>query len=135
MKKDIIFPVVEGIKIAVTRSGSPVDKIWEVHIINDNDTHIEGVIVVSKGYGFNHAKNENQTTSTLRHLLEAVPAKSTALIEPLNEDVLHLFNEYWVSYYIGRQIYDKKFIFVPESIVDDNFVYIPQLETEGILHS
>ncbi len=133
MKKDILFPAVEGIKLAVTRV-NPVDNIWEVHIINDNDYLLEGVIVVSQGYGFSADNTEKQKTSTLRHLLDTLHPKSTTLIEPLNSDVLHLFNEYWVSYYVNKQIYDKKFIFVPESIVEKNLVYIPQLATEGVLH-
>jgi hypothetical protein len=134
MKKDILFPAVEGIKLAVTRN-SPVDTIWEVHIINENDFPLEGVIVVSQGYGYKADSTEKQKTSTLRHLIDTLAAKSTALVEPLDANLLHLFNEYWVSYYVNKQIYDKKFIFVPESIVEKNLVYIPILSTEGILHS
>ncbi len=133
MKKDIIFPPVRGIQLAVVKTQAD-DLIWEVHIINNNDHHIEGVIVVSKGYGYAKENGEKQTTSTLRHLIEALPAKSSALIEPIDQAVLHLFNEYWVSYYINKQIYDKKFVFVPESITPDNLSYIPQLEQEGVLH-
>ena len=50
-------------------------------------------------------------------------------------DVFHLNNEYWVSYFIGKQIFDKKFIFVPDSIIEKNIVTIPALGLEGILHA
>jgi hypothetical protein len=46
-----------------------------------------------------------------------------------------LNNQYWVSYYSGPQIFDKKFIFVPDSIVPDNFTHISLLDKVGVLHS
>ena len=36
--------------------------------------------------------------------------------------------------HIGDQIFDKKFIFVPDSIVDENLISVPTLGLEGILH-
>jgi hypothetical protein len=73
----------------------------------------------------------------LRHLIEHVEPSGFALIEPIDASVFHLCNEYWVSYYIGefgKQIYDKKFLFLPDSIVDANISYIPQIALEGVLH-
>jgi hypothetical protein len=55
-------------------------------------------------------------------------------IEPISPEVFHINNEYWVSYYIGNQIFDKKFIFVPESIREENLIPIAQLGLEGVLH-
>jgi hypothetical protein len=133
MRKDIFFPPVEGIKLAIVRT-SEVDNIWEVHIINNNDHLIEGVIIVSKGYGENKQNGDKLQTSVLRHLIESIPAKGTALIEPLDGSLLHLFNEYWVSYYVGKQIYDKRFVFVPESVVETNYSFIPELNRQGVLH-
>ncbi len=43
-------------------------------------------------------------------------------------------NQYWVSYYRGQQIFDKKFIFVPDSIVPANLIPIALLGREGVLH-
>ena len=40
-----------------------------------------------------------------------------------------------MSYYRGPRIFDKKFIFVPDSIVPDNFSHIPLLDRVGVLHS
>jgi hypothetical protein len=39
-----------------------------------------------------------------------------------------------VSYYRGSQIFDKKFIFVPDSIVPANLIPIALLGREGVLH-
>ena len=52
----------------------------------------------------------------------------------ITPDVFHLNNEYWVSYYIGNQIFDKKFIFVPDSIREENLILIENLNLKGILH-
>ncbi len=78
---------------------------------------------------------EKQRTSTLRHFLETVPGNSAALIEPIDPAIFHLNNEYWVSYYIGRQIFDKKFVFVPDAIREENISFIKELDMEGVLHS
>ena len=40
-----------------------------------------------------------------------------------------------MSYYVHRQIFDKKFIFVPDSIVPDNLTHIHLLDCAGVLHS
>jgi hypothetical protein len=134
MRKDIDIPEVKNVTIAVVRTKTIVDTDeWKVYLINNNDVAIENTLVSSTGYG--EKDGEHQKTSTLRHFLETVPPKSSALIEPINENVFHLNNEYWVSYYIGSKIYDKKFVFVPETINEGNLVYIKELEMEGVLHS
>lgn len=133
MIKDINFPEVTGVSVAVVKdTNEENDSVWYVHIINKNNFDLENVIVCSKGYGT--IDNEKRATSTLRHLLPTLPAKSTALIEPIDPAIFLLNNEYWVSYYKGNQIYDKKFIFLPDSIVDENLIYIASLDKKGILH-
>ena len=72
-------------------------------------------------------------TSILRHSIGTVTAQDYAAIELIDEQVLGLTNEYWLSYYIGGQIFDKKFIFVPESIIDTNLSRIPLLNMPGIM--
>jgi hypothetical protein len=56
-------------------------------------------------------------------------------VEPIDPSVFHLNNEYCVSYYIGKQIYDKRFVFVPDTICEDNMSFIRELDMEGVLHS
>lgn len=133
MKEDIPFLPVEGIAVAVVQK--PVDETnvgWEVFLINENDHPIENAMITSKGYG--QKDGEKQETSTLRHLIEYIAPKSAELIEPIMPDVFHLTNQYWVSYYVEGQVFDKKFLFVPESIVDKNLTALPYLDHKGILH-
>ena len=134
MKKDIEIPEVKNVRLAVVRKKNVGEKDeWQVHIINNNDHPIENTLVASKGYG--EKDGEQQKTSTLRHFLETVEANSTMLIEPIDPAVFHLNNEYWVSYYVGNKIHDKRFVFVPDTICEANITFIKELEMEGVLHS
>lgn len=133
MIRDIEIPEVKNVTVAIARKKQPGESDeWRVYLINKNTFPIENTLVASKGYGVKDG--EEQQTSTLRHFLETVAAESSALIEPIDPAVFHLNNEYWVSYYIDK-IYDKRFVFVPDSIHEDNITYIKELEMEGILHS
>jgi hypothetical protein len=134
MMKDIEVPEVKNVTLAVTRKKSPGEsEEWKVYLINNNQFPLENTLVASKGYG--EKDGEKQNTSVLRHFLETVPPHSSALIEPIDPAVFHLNNEYWVSYYIGRQIFDKRFVFVPDTIREENISFIKELEMEGVLHS
>lgn len=128
MKKDIDFSPVKDVHIVVAKS----DDGWRVFLINRNHEKLENVMITSRGYG--ETKKEKQQTSTLRHMIPYVESGMYALIEPIDESVFHLNNEYWVSYYINGQVYDKKFIFVPDSIIDENLTFIKELDMKGILH-
>lgn len=134
MKKDINIPEVKGVTLAVVRDKTILETYeWNVYLINNNDVPLENTLVSSTGYG--EKDGEQQKTSTLRHFLETVAPNGSALIEPINENVFHLNNEYWVSYYIGKQIYDKRFVFVPDAIQEENLTYIKELDKVGVLHS
>jgi hypothetical protein len=134
MIKDIIVPEVKNVTLAIARmNGVGVQGEWKVYLLNNNEFPLENTLVASKGYG--EKDGEKQNTSILRHFLETVAPHSSALIEPIDPAVFHLNNEYWVSYYIGSQIYDKRFVFVPESMREENISFIPELEMEGVLHS
>lgn len=133
MKKDIPFFPVEGVKIAVARKENQANQFeWHVYLLNKNEVPLTNVFITSKGYGFKG--EEKQKTSTLRHLIAQIEANNFSIIERIDPSIFHLHNEYWISYYINNQIYDKKFIFVPGSITEDNLIRINLLELEGILH-
>lgn len=134
MIKDIKIPEVKNVTLAVVQEKNNLQQAeWEVYLINNNPVAIENTLVASSGYG--EKDGEHQRTSTLRHFLQTVPSNGFALIEPLDDKVLHLNNEYWVSYYIGSQIYDKRFVFVPDSIKEENLTHIKEIGQKGILHS
>jgi hypothetical protein len=133
MIRDIKITEVKNVTLAVARQKSIGDMEWKVYLINNNEVPIENTLVASKGYG---EKDGNpQQTSILRHFLETISPNSAMLIEPIDAAVFHLNNEYWVSYYIGSQIFDKRFVFVPDSIREENISFIKELDMEGVLHS
>lgn len=132
MIKDLPKNIVKDIAIAVAlEKESAESKIWYVYLINLKNVPIENVLVTSKGYG---EKNGAQVkTSTLRHMFPVVENNSYKLIEPIDEQTFGLNNEYWLSYYIDGDIYDKKFIFLPESIVEVNFIKLPVVNKVGVM--
>ena len=134
MKKDIPENKVEGVYMAVVKQTDDVESFhWNVYLINANNYPIENVLVTSKGYGKN--EGEDVKTSILRHMFEVMAPHSSVLVEPIDPKLFALTNEYWVSYYIEREIYDKKFLFVPDSIVEENVRVIQDLNMKGVLHS
>ena len=135
MKKDIPFDPVENVYLVVAQDKAEGDEegIWRVYIINKHEEPLDTVMITSKGYG--EKDGLEQKTSTLRHVIERLEGNSYAIIEPIDESVFHLNNEYWVSYYLNGQIYDKKFRFVPDSLTDENVRHIPELDLNGVLHS
>ncbi|MDP3466715.1 MAG: hypothetical protein Q8S11_00170 [Daejeonella sp.] len=132
MKKDLPDNLVENIAmVIVLESSTPELKNWKVYLLNLKDVPIETVLVSSKGYGEKDGKQVK--TSVLRHSIGTVAAHDFAAIELIDEQVLGLTNEYWLSYYINGQIFDKKFIFVAESIIDTNLSRIPLLNMPGVM--
>src|ERR1700761_586055 len=132
MIKDIPENNVKDIAVAVALEGESIEsKTWYVYLINLKKEPIENVLITSKGYG--EKDGEQVKTSTLRHMFPVVPAASFVLIEPIDEQTFGLNNEYWLSYYIGKEIYDKKFIFLPESIVEMNFIKLPVVNKLGVM--
>ena len=137
MIEDIPFDPVAGVSVAIVPAdpllGPETQTIWQVYLLNDNDFPLENVIVNVHGYG-EDADGEKIRTTTLRYLFAEVPARSAVPVEPIEAGLFHLNNQYWVSYYRGAQVFDKKFIFVPDSIVAANFTSIALLDRAGVLH-
>ncbi len=112
MKKDIQIPEVTDIKVAV---GKTIDEKgesdWYVYIINNKSVPLDNVMVVSNA---NEKKDgTGKKTSTLRHMIENLPASSSAKVERIDPAVFGFYNTFWVSFYIGREIFDKKFQIAP----------------------
>ena len=133
MLKDIHRPEVENIALAVVPevNAETGEQNWNVYLINLYDEPIEGVLVSSKGYG--EINDEKVKTSVLRHLFDGVGALDYVKIEPIMPELFSLNNEYWVSFYIGSTIYDKKYIFLPESIREEHFSLIPFIGKRGVM--
>lgn len=132
MKKDINPPKVEDIAVAIIKEVNDLGgEEWFVHLINLKNELIEGVMVTSRGYG--EINGEQKKTATLRHFLDEIEPKSYKKIESLTEELLALSNEFWVSFYHNKQLFDKKYIFVAESVTKNNEVNLPIIGKKGIL--
>lgn len=131
MKKDIVFEEVKDVGVAVTCEKNNGETAWNVYLINFKSVSLKNVIINSRGYG--SEINSGVKTSTLRFFFEKIPANDFVMIEPIMENLFSLNNEYWVSFYINEIIYDKPFIFLPESIKESNFISIPILNKSGVL--
>ncbi|MEJ7559427.1 MAG: hypothetical protein WKF66_14050 [Pedobacter sp.] len=132
MKKDLPANFVEDVAIAVVLlNETPEVKNWTVYVVNLKDIPIDNVLISSKGYGEKDGKMVK--TSVLRHFIGDLKANSYAGVEAIDTEVFGLTNEYWLSYYVDGVIYDKKFIFLPESIVDENLIRIPVVNRPGVM--
>jgi hypothetical protein len=132
LKKDLPENIVEDIAIAIVLMGeTPEVKSWNVYLLNFKSEPITNVLITSKGYGEKDGKQVK--TSLLRHSIGDVASQTFAGIEAIDPAVFGLTNEYWLSYYVGNTIYDKKFIFLPESIIDSNLIRIPLLNKPGVM--
>ena len=132
MKADLPENTVEDIAMAVVLMGeTPEVKNWTVYLVNLKEEPITNVLISSKGYGEKDGKPVK--TSVLRHFIGDMSAQDSKGVEAIDPEVFGLTNEYWLSYYIGTTIYDKKFIFLPESIVDTNLIKIPLVNRPGVM--
>jgi len=132
MLKDIPELVVEEVAMAVVKElNKEGEEVFNVYVINLKNRILEGVLVSSTGYG---TLNEKEVkTSELRHFLDTIPAKSAAKVEAIIPDVFGINNQYWLSFYLDKQIYDKKYIFLPETIREENFVQLPIIQKRGVI--
>ena len=132
MKADLPENIVEDVAIVVALVGdTPEVGSWTVYVVNYKNEPITNVLITSKGYGEKDGKHVK--TSLLRHSIGDLSGNSFAGVEAIDPAVFGLTNEYWLSYYIGNTIYDKKFIFLPESIVENNLIRVPILNKPGVM--
>lgn len=129
MRKDIEIPKAENIHIvAINEYDEEVGaKLWTVYFINNRETQIETVLVMSRG------NTEDKKTTTLRRNLGNVAPKQAIKIEFIAEEVLAFTNEYLVTFFDGNRMFERKFTFSPNSISESNTVELPAVDTQGIL--
>lgn len=129
MKKDIYFPKVDDVFVAVVQEEHPEYKTmdWNAYIINNNDFDLDTVLIVSKGY------SKDKVTPVMRHSIQLLPARSFAKIEFMQNDVLALNNEFKVSFFKGNQMFDKTYLFRKNTINVNAFQTIPLMQLKGVL--
>jgi hypothetical protein len=134
MKQELLGPKVENVGVAVIQSiNEDNEKEYTVYLISLRDDIMEGIIVASTGYGENTVTGEKIKTSTLRHGIEVLLPNEIAKIEPIMPDVFGLSNEYWVSFWVEDVLYDKRFVFPAESLIEENFKYLDVFKRKGVL--
>lgn len=131
MKKDIPIPEVKDIGVAIVRQEEEGDLVWRVYLINFNSFIIKNVLISSRGYG--SINDQKKKTSSFSHFLGDVNQNSFVPFELINDTVFGLSNEFLVTYYINNVIYDKKYVFLPDSIQEKHFTSVPILQKQGVL--
>ncbi|MFH6767132.1 hypothetical protein V8G56_00170 [Gaetbulibacter aquiaggeris] len=130
MKRDIHIPKVENVYVAIVNEYNDIYKTqdWNAYIINDKEVDLEMVLILSKGY------SETKVTSTMRHKLDKLPAKSFAKIELMQEDVLQLNNEFKVTFFEANNMFDKNYLFRKNTINLKALKTIPLMDKKGIFN-
>ena len=128
MKKDIEIPIAKDVHVAAIHEWNEefLSKDWNAYVINNRTTPIDMVLIVSKGY------DGERKTSLMRHAIGEVKEKSFEKIEMIQEDVLTLNNEFFVTYYADNKIYEKRFVFEKNTVNEDSLSEIPLIEKEGV---
>lgn len=130
MKIHDLIPKVEGVFLALLEEKDNAE--YAVYLVNDRKDIMEGIIVTSVGFGENLQSGEALKTATLRHSLEVLLPEEYAKIELIVPEVFGLYNEYWVSFWVDEVLYDKKFLFLPDSIKIEDFTVLPKFNKRGI---
>ena len=133
MREELKGPKVEQVAVAIVLDEVDGEKEFGVYLLNLREDIMEGIIISSTGYGENAQTGEKIKTSTLRHSLEVLLPNEAAKIEPIMPDLFGLTNEYWVSFWVNDTMYDKRFVFLPETITQKNMKVIPLLGQKGVV--
>ncbi len=132
MKKDIEIKEATDIAIAIVpEKNSDGNTEWTVYFFNFKDTNIESVLINASASGV--VDGEEKHTATVRFFIEKLAPLSFKKIEAILPEALRLNNRYWVSYYQGNEIFEKKFIIAADSVIQDNFTLVPFLNHAGLL--
>ncbi len=134
MLKDIDFKKVTDLAVAVVpdEEGAPTDpEQYKVYLINTGTEPITSVMVSSQGYGTVDGKEVK--TSAIRQLIELIGGQQFVAVEIITEELKQINNQFWVSYYQKGELFDKKYVFVTESIQEEFFTSIPLLGKKGVM--
>lgn len=129
MRKDIEIPTVTNVHIVAIKEWNQdfTDQQWNVYLINGRHDQITTVLVMSRG------QSNDKKTSTLRHGLGNLLPQTFAKVEFIPTEVLGFTNEYLVTFFAEDKLFERKFIFAPNSISEEKTIEIPIIESEGIM--
>lgn len=129
MRKDIEIPKAENVHIVAVKEWDKdfTERLWNVYLVNNREDTIDTVLVISRG------ESDDKKTSTLRHGLGDLKPKTSAKVEFIPMEVLGFTNEYLVTFFAENKLFERKFIFEPNSISEVNVTELPVMESEGVL--
>ncbi len=129
MQIDIEVPKVENVYISAIKEWDEdfKEQHWNIYLINDRNDVISTILILSQG------KSEEKKTTILRHSLGDLKPHSSVKVEFISMEVLGFTNEYMVTFFVGNKLFDRNFVFDPNSISDKNISKIPVMDVEGIL--
>lgn len=134
MKEGLAGPIVENVAVAIVQELSENNEfIYNAYLLNLRDDIMEGIIISVTGYGKNPQSGEQLKTATLRHSLEVLLPNEAAKIEPMMEEVFAIDNEFWISFWVNDDLFDKKFVFPAGTIDPLKMELIPLLGFKGSL--
>ena len=132
MKKDIDFLEVIDIGIAIVlESESEESRNWKAYLLNFKSETINNILVSTKGYGL--LNGSEVKTATFRHSLGSLAPQSYTPIEIIDESLFVIHNEFWLSFYIGDRVFDKKITFMADTLSAVNLDLIPLIMLPGVI--
>jgi hypothetical protein len=137
MIKDIPDLKVEDLCVAIAPRPLDVDApedeliFWDVFIINLRDETLKNLFVTSKAYG--EIDGEKRQSSVFRQFFDEIESLGLIHLEPLHSELFVLTNEFWISFSLDGQMYDRKFLFTPGSLIPELFSPIPFTDRHGVL--
>jgi len=132
MKKDIVIPKVENVYVVAVKEWNDdfQENTWYAYLVNNTNEKLEMPIVVSRAYG--KINGEDRITGTFRHGFQELLSNEFTKIELLENNVLQLSNEFYLTYFVDGKLYDKKFIFQQNGINDNATATIPVMNKRGV---
>jgi hypothetical protein len=129
VRKDIDIPKVQDVYIAAVKELHPEYKTedWNAYIINDGNSPLEVILIVVQGY------DDTDMTTHMRHTIPVLPAKGYAKIEFMEESIFRLNNFFSVTYFLDNKMYEKRWEFPANTIMDDNAIDVPVMHKKGVL--
>ena len=132
MKKDTPRKIAQNIALAIVRDENEFKKeVWNVYLLNLKDIEIDTILISTRGYGIIEGSNIVRQPKTLS--IQKIPPQSYSVIEPIPFSFLNFKNEYWVTFFENGELFEKKYIFLPNSIVNDNFTNVPLIKKAGVM--
>lgn len=131
MLKDINFKKVEDTAMAVIPELVEGEEAWNAYLVNLSNRSLESVLISSKGYG--KVEGKPVKTSALRQFFERIEPGDFVKVEEIREDLRKLNNEFWISFSKDNYLFDKKYVFVPETLNKENLTQVPKMDRKGVL--